>query len=121
MDADADDPLTMRPPWQVFPALRADEFARHITQGTGEAWFEQQWHPFWRGLGDTQRGDYLEHWQASTGWRDALSSVDELIHLDIDADAADAEAFLAQREAAKPRGRGWFARFFGRGTRGDSD
>lgn len=105
--------LDERPPWLVFPRMKPMEVA--ATQGLEEAWVDQVWRPFWAGLSTGQRAIYLDHWQATRDWRDALRLVFEVpADFDVEADAAESQAWLAERrdEGSPAAGvKGWLDRF----------
>jgi hypothetical protein len=61
-----------RPPWVVFPDLHPRELAGYLRQGVTEAYFLNHWRPFWDALDGGQRAQYLDHWNASSEWREAI-------------------------------------------------
>jgi len=54
------------PPWRAFPEY--SPFSSGWRQGNGEYWMGQVWHPFWTGLSQAERADYLERWAAPAEW-----------------------------------------------------
>ena len=95
-----------KPPWVVFPHITPQDLSAHLTQGTAEQWFDHDWRPFWSGLSDDSKAQYLEHWHASPEWREALAFFfDSAETLDVEADARESEAYLAQWRAEKKKGR----------------
>ncbi|WP_439890557.1 hypothetical protein ACS7SF_15270 [Ralstonia sp. 25C] len=105
-----------RPPWITFPQLQPGELALHVQQGIAETWFDQEWRPYWALLTPEQKKRYLDDWQASPEWRDAIAFVfDNFSDLDIELDARESEAYLkAQREHSETKKRSLFARLFKR-------
>jgi hypothetical protein len=93
-DAWIDEP----PPWRVFPDMQPLQVAAR--QGAQEAWADHVWRPFWAALSPVQRQTYFDHWGASDEWRDAIRMAFEVpADFDAEADAAESEAWLAQRRA----------------------
>jgi hypothetical protein len=85
------------PPWVVFPAIQPEELSRYLKQGVTEAWFDQQWRPFWSRLPLEQQQKYLDHWHATAEWRKAITfyfGTDPAF--DIEADARESEEYLKQ-------------------------
>jgi hypothetical protein len=91
------------PPWVVFPFIEPEGLGGHLNQGVAEPWFEQCWGPFWNGLSDEQKREYLDHWNATPEWRDAIGFVfGTLYELDAESDAKEAarhDARAAERRA----------------------
>ncbi|WP_232556812.1 hypothetical protein [Ralstonia solanacearum] len=86
---------TPQPPWVAFPALRPETLATHVGQNVAEPWFDQVWRPYWTSLTPIQRTCYLDAWEASPEWREAIAFVFEtLSDLDLDQDAKASEAYL---------------------------
>ncbi|AEG70964.1 conserved hypothetical protein (plasmid) [Ralstonia solanacearum Po82] len=86
---------TPQPPWVAFPALRPETLAMRVRQGVAEPWFDQVWRPYWTSLTPIQRTCYLDAWEASPEWREAIAFVFEtLSDLDLDQDAKASEAYL---------------------------
>jgi hypothetical protein len=112
-----DDELLARcaPPWVAFTYLEPDLFPRYVTQGETEWWYDAIWRPFWTSLTDTQKARYLDRWNASPGWRDALRSLDELNAIDLGADALESDLYLGEmrRKRAKHVRPGFWKRIFG--------
>ncbi len=79
------------PPWIALPGLSPDD---PCNQGAGEAYIVLEFLPFWTALTATQKANYLDRWSASTAWREAIAERYDS-DLDIEADAADAEAWAA--------------------------
>jgi hypothetical protein len=101
------------PPWKAFPQLTPDGLASHLKQGVTDAWFDQQWRPFWSGLSVEQKNEYLESWRATAEWRDALAfHFDDQSPVDLKADAAESEEYLASRRTPVHRRFG-LGRIFG--------
>ncbi|MDB0541919.1 hypothetical protein ACYT85_15235 [Ralstonia solanacearum] len=107
---------TPQPPWVVFPFIKPDELAMHVRQGIAEPWFDQVWRPYWASLTATQRAGYLDAWQASPEWRDAIAFVFEAFSdLDIEQDAKESEEYLQkQGELPAEKKRSLFRRLFKR-------
>ncbi|WP_241163344.1 hypothetical protein [Ralstonia solanacearum] len=105
-----------QPPWVVFPFIKPDELAMHVRQGIAEPWFDQVWRPYWASLTATQRAGYLDAWQASPEWRDAIAFVFEAFSdLDIEQDAKESEEYLRkQGELPAEKKRSLFRRLFKR-------
>jgi len=83
------------PPWIVFPDIKPGDLARHVQQGVAEPWFDQEWRPYWAPLTTIQRDRYLDDWQASPEWREAIAFVfGAFSDLDIDQDAKESETYL---------------------------
>jgi hypothetical protein len=108
--------LEQVPPWRVFPAMRPVEVAAR--QGAEEAWVDEVWRPFWASLDAPQRTAYLDHWQASDAWRDAIHhTFDPAPGFDAQADLMESNAHLEQRrlaQAAEKRERGGLGGLLGR-------
>ncbi len=79
----------------------------HVRQGIAEPWFDQVWCPYWASLTAAQRAGYLDAWQASPEWREAIAFVFEAFSdLDIDQDAKESEEYLrdhGKRQQEKKR------------------
>jgi hypothetical protein len=97
------------PPWVVFPFIDPDELPRHLKQGLAEPWFDQCWRPFWNGLSNERKQQYLDQWQATPQWRDAIGFVfGTLYELDAESDAVEMARWEArwadrrQAQGAKP-------------------
>lgn len=107
---------TPQPPWIVFPHIAPDELALHVRQGVAEPWFDQEWRPFWTALTAIQRDRYLDDWQTTPEWREAITFVFESFSdLDIDQDAKDSEEYLRARgETAQTKQRSLLSRLFRR-------
>jgi hypothetical protein len=58
------------PPWRAFPDYGPESGGWR--QGNGELWMSDAWSPFWSGLSDAGRVDYLARWGASPEWRERL-------------------------------------------------
>jgi hypothetical protein len=103
------------PPWIVFPWLDPDELSGHLKQGVAEPWFDQIWRPFWSSLSETQRLQYLDHWKASPGWRDAIRFFfEELSAVDAETDAAESERYLEEFRRQRAGKRSLLDRIFRR-------
>ncbi|MFP3756719.1 hypothetical protein D3C87_1712260 [compost metagenome] len=88
-------PDAPQPPWIVFPHTEPGELAPHVRQGVAEPWFDREWRPFWTSLTPIQRDLYLDGWQASPEWREAIAFVFESFsELDVDQDAKESEEYL---------------------------
>jgi hypothetical protein len=57
------------PPWIVLPDLGPDDPA---TQGIAEAYVDLEWLPFWLSLPPERKAAYLDRWQTSRAWREAI-------------------------------------------------
>jgi hypothetical protein len=103
------------PPWVVFPHLVPDELASHLKQGVAEPWFDQVWRPLWSRLSASERAEYLDHWNASPEWREAIRfSFDDQEKVDLVADAAESERELEEFRRARTRPRSFLDRLFRR-------
>ena len=91
-DATADVP----PPWHVFPEITPEDVSAHMRQGQAELYFDQAWRPFWSALTPPQRGEYLNRWNATAAWREAMSVFDMDTDYDAEEDARESEEYLAQ-------------------------
>lgn len=96
---------TCQPPWVVFPDIAPDELSVHLKQGAAEPWFDQVWRPFWSGLTALERAQFLDHWQASPAWREAIAfHFDGQEKVDLAADGAESERYLdAFRRGRAPK------------------
>jgi len=104
-----------RPPWVVFPDLDPSQLVGYLRQGVTEAYFFNHWRPFWNSLDDGQRTLYLDHWQASAEWREALAfHFEEEPGFDAEADVRESEDHQRRRteEATRDRRKSWWARLF---------
>jgi hypothetical protein len=104
------------PPWKVFSEISPSDVSAHTRQGRAEPYFDEIWRPFWTSLSPTQRTAYLDHWHATPAWRDAMSIFDRDSDLDLEADACESEAYLAElrrRRATEARPPFW-TRLLGR-------
>lgn len=105
-----------RPPWLVFPDLDPQELAGYLRQGATEAYFYNHWRPFWDALDGGQRTQYLDHWKASSEWREAIEfHFNEDPAFDAAADVRESEEHLArhrQERAARLARKPWWARLF---------
>jgi hypothetical protein len=104
----------------MFPFINPDELPQHLKQGIAEPWFDQAWRPFWNGLTDEQKQQYLDHWRASPQWRDAIGFVFgtlyEMAAEGAEDDAAEMarwEARWAERRRSRPAKRPLWSRLFG--------
>ena len=69
MENDAPEPP---PPWVAYPGTEPTWSGWR--QGKSEAWFLEQWLPFWSPLDDTARAAYLErHARPDEAWRAYLA------------------------------------------------
>lgn len=92
------------PPWVAFRQLQVEELASHLKQGTAEPWFDQKWRPFWASLSSSERRQYLDHWQATPEWREALRFFfEETPDFDAEADLAESEKHLEEFRRRKPK------------------
>jgi len=83
------------PPWVVFPEIKPRELSAYLKQGVTETWFDQHWRPFWSSLTPDQQRDYLDHWQTTEEWRDAVAYYfNPEPGFDVDADTLESKAFL---------------------------
>jgi hypothetical protein len=104
-----------RPPWVVFPDIDPRELAGHLRQGAAEAYFVHHWGPFWGSLTAHQRALYLDHWQASPEWRDAVRfHFDEDPSVDTAAGVRESEEHLARHRAQRAK-KPWWRRLICRG------
>jgi len=105
------------PPWQAWPQIAPGELSQFLKQGATEAWFDQQWRPFWNSLSSDQRREYLGFWHASPDWREAITfHFGSDTDVDQEEDARESEALLnseRQRPAKEP---GRLSRLFRRGS-----
>ncbi|MEM6665525.1 MAG: hypothetical protein AAF638_03900 [Pseudomonadota bacterium] len=62
------------PPWIAFPNL--DPASLPARQGAEELYFLHDFWPFWRTLDGAGRTAYLEHWNATPLWREAIRTCD---------------------------------------------
>ncbi len=83
-----------KPPWVVFGYMRADDLTAYLNQGETQAWFDQLWRPFWADLSVAQKTAYLEHWEASPAWVEAIGTTFDPETFDLEADARESEAHL---------------------------
>jgi hypothetical protein len=107
----------IQPPWVAFPDLTIETFSRHLTQGLVEAWVDQHWRPFWASLDREERTAYLDYWDASPEWREAVEFFFEPDpNFDAESDAAESREYLAsaREERREPR-RSLLGRIFKRG------
>ena len=84
-------------PYYVVPA---DDLAE-------EAYVVLTFLPFWKGLSAGQKADYLDRWNASAEWREAIAFKYDHTGFDIEADARDSEAWAAAHPL--PARRPWWA------------
>ena len=101
--SDSDFLQECKPPWVVFPEIEPQELSRYLKQGVTEAWFDQQWRPFWLELTPEEKREYLEHWKATEAWREAIAfHFEEEEEFDLEADARESAEYLEQwRKAQK--------------------
>lgn len=59
------------PPWVALPDLQPEDPA---TQRLAEAYIVLNWYPFWSSLTPAQKASYLDRWNASAEWRDAIAA-----------------------------------------------
>jgi len=69
--------------WRVFPDLTADEVHN---QGAVDGYIEHEWLPFWKGLSEAQKADYLDRYAATPEWREAIAFRYEWEGFDADGD-----------------------------------
>lgn len=93
---DSDELKRMAPPWQVFPEISPDDLSAHTRQGRAETYFDEVWRPFWSALSAAEKTEYFDHWAATPAWREAMSLFDIDPDLDLEADARESEAYLAE-------------------------
>lgn len=107
-----------RPPWIAFPELNPNELAGFLRQGATEAYFYDLWRPFWESLDAGQRAHYLDHWNASPEWREAIHfHFEEDPDFDAEADMRESKEYLERRRTelnAKSSARPWWARLLRR-------
>ncbi len=102
-------------PWVAFPEINPTELSAYLKQGTSEAWFDQVWRPFWNSLNQKERLAYLQHWDASPEWTDAINGVfAELKAFDIDADKNESDVYrsVLRESRASSLMRPWWKRLF---------
>jgi hypothetical protein len=103
------------PPWLAWPQIVPDELPQYLKQGATEAWFDQQWRPFWNSLSLAQRSDYLRFWRASPAWRDAIAfCFGPDTDVGREQDARESEALLSSEHKRPPRKAGLLSRLFRR-------
>jgi hypothetical protein len=73
-----------KPPWIAISGLDPEDPA---TQGIAEAYIALEWLPFWQSLAPGEKAAYLDRWQTSTAWREAIA-----LRYDADEDALAQEA-----------------------------
>lgn len=101
------------PPWEVFPAFTAAMLP--AKQGAQEVWYDEEWRPFWASLSPQERQAYLDHWQATAEWRDALEFFfTEPEDFDREEDARESEAYLQQLRSDNPPKKTLWQRLTGR-------
>jgi hypothetical protein len=101
------------PPWKVFPAFTPSMLP--ATQGAEESWFDEEWRPFWASLSPLERHAYLDHWDATEEWRDALEFFfSKPPEFDSEADAHESAAYLRQQGSVGKRKRSLWKRLTGR-------
>jgi hypothetical protein len=109
-----------RPPWVVFPEIDPRALAGHLRQGAAEVYFADHWGPFWSSLASGQRVRYLDHWQASPEWREAIEFHFEAGQsVDAATDVRESEDHLARHHAERAARRAnapWWQRLFRRGS-----
>jgi len=71
------------------------------------------WHPFWSLLTPDEKAAYLEYWKAPQDWREALDLF-EWEPFDMEQDAKESEAYLAQWRSNQPK-LSWWRRLLRRG------
>lgn len=99
------------PPWIVFPSLSPD---MPLTQGAEAAYIDGEWLSFWSVLTGGDKMAYLDRWDASPAWRDAIGMRYDQPGFDIAEDAADSARWAERHRSPKPPSR--LARWFrGRG------
>jgi hypothetical protein len=104
-----------QPPWIAFPKLKADQLP--CNQGAEEVWIDEVWRPFWHALSSEQKTQYLDHWQASKGWWDAIAfAFEDKPDFDAKEDFAESQRMLAalSEEAKRKSWIGKVAAWFGR-------
>ena len=65
-----DDEEEIEPPWIAFPNSSP---IHGWNQGYQQEWKNNVWLPFWRGMTEAEREDYLNRRQASSEWRETLT------------------------------------------------
>ncbi|MET0390758.1 MAG: hypothetical protein ABW321_32595 [Polyangiales bacterium] len=61
------------PPWITYPHSEPEWGGWR--QGVSEVWLHQVWLPFWRGLSEAERGEYLTRWPPDDTWRERLGTL----------------------------------------------
>ena len=98
--------LTVVPPWKVLPDFSPSSLP--ATQGLEEAYFDQEWRPFWSNLTEAQRAAWLDHWQADEDWRRAITFYFEpASEFDAEADLREAEEWRKREQAAAQKPSFW--------------
>ena len=91
----------IKPPWVVFPELNAKELYGHYNKGVAEPYFEQ-WIPFWQGLGKIQQQKYLDKWDASQDWHEAIEfHFESMSEEELEEDYMESRKMLQEREKAR--------------------
>ena len=106
----------VQPPWIAFPEIAANELVAYLKQGATEAWFDQVWRPFWVALETSQKSAYLQHWNASPEWAQAIiDAFDAPDDFDAEADARESDAHLRELREAQTAAsnRPWWRRMLG--------
>jgi len=89
-----------QPPWIAIPGLGPEDPA---TQGIADAYIALDWLPFWRSLAPGRKTAYLDRWQTSPAWREAIT-----LRYDVDDDALRHEARDHAASEAASRRRPWW-------------
>jgi hypothetical protein len=63
-------------PWRKFPQI-PNSVSLGWRMGTGEAYLDFTFYPWWRSLTETQRLEYLESTRAPADWRERLTDWDQ--------------------------------------------
>lgn len=66
-------PIAPPPPWEAFPRIKDPDTLGSL-QGDIEYWWNGYWSPYWDGLTDQQRTDYLTTVGASREWIECIEA-----------------------------------------------
>ena len=84
------------PPWVAFPSLGP---ALPPTQGAEEAYIDMDWLPFWSALRADEKAAYLDRWQASPDWREAIELRYGQPGFDVTRDARESAAWAEEHRS----------------------
>ncbi|MCU0650220.1 MAG: hypothetical protein MUF00_19690 [Gemmatimonadaceae bacterium] len=106
MTLPSDKLMATLPPWRAFPDF--DPRGGAPRQGAEEQFFLDGFDAFWLGLSTAERSTYLDYWDASPAWRDALVQYYDTPPAS-PADVRESETLFAERRAARAT-EGWWGR-----------